>query len=536
VSIQCTNCGQALPRDDAQFCNKCGTPVQQRPRSPQALSTLKDAPVTSDGKGKAYKGRPALREQIAQQPSFQPPRRPRVTQDFPPPWISELSTLEHSKTSTPKVEKDQPPLTEVMRDQVAEISTTSLPQVEAKRPAQDQSLTEKAGESVDTDQSDTPTVIIAPRKSQVRELHVKVWEQEESPAAPEKPEREDSSKELTHLPPDDVATPKDPTKRESNILADFPTMPVNVEGTNGRSRPPSINWGSSTPRADANMSLPSMVSKTPRIDEVTHLETEHLPTQLQVKTGADDVIPISQANRAGSKSFPGIEAGSQTQRWGRPPQIQPANRTPMIKWEAKEQSTPIGQYTPAFAQHASTRRRRSPFPFLFAILFLFVVVAGGLLVWTFVYQPFTVSPVSQPQQSFQNAALGVALSYPNGWMVQVDQNNGSAQFSDSTHTARFSITVVAAAGQDPGKYLLQEAKQLAITGEKSGPPLSFAKTSWQQVQGSVVQDGVNYTETLLVTVHANRLYSVIQQAPQATYADEDQVVFSTMRSSFQFLL
>jgi len=121
-------------------------------------------------------------------------------------------------------------------------------------------------------------------------------------------------------------------------------------------------------------------------------------------------------------------------------------------------------------------------------------------------------------------------------MVQLNQDNGTVQFSDSTHTARFSVLVVAATGQDASKYLLQEAKQLGITGVKSGPPLSFAKTSWQQVQGSVVQDGVNYSETLLVTMHANRLYSIIQQAPQATYADEDRVIFSTIRSSFQFLL
>jgi zinc-ribbon domain len=523
VSKQCTNCGQALPRDDARFCNKCGTLVDI------------DAPVASDGKGKVQKERPALREQIAQQPGFQPPRRPRPTQDFPPPWISELSTLEHTKTSTPKVEKDQPLLSVVERNQVAEIPTTSLPQIEDKQLAQDESVTEKVGESVDTEQSDTPTLVIAPRKSQVRELHVKVWKQEESPATPETSGPEDPLKEITDLPSDSIAA-KVPTKREANILADFPTMPVNVEGMNGQIRPSSIKGGPSAWGVDAKMSPPNLVSKTPHNDELTHLETERLPMQQQVKPVPQDVTPISEASATRSKSFQEVGPERQSQRPVQPSQLQPAELAPMISRPAKEQPIPVEQFTHTFAKHVPARHRRSPFPFLFSILLLFVIVAGGLLAWTLVYQPFTVSPVSQPQQSFQNAGLGVALSYPNGWMVQVDQNNGSAQFSDSTHTARFSIMVVAATGQNPGKYLQQEAKQLGITGEKFGSPLSFAMTSWQQGQGSVVQDGVNYSETLLVTMHANRLYLVTQQAPQVTYAAEDRVIFSIMRSSFKFLL
>ncbi len=444
MSIQCTNCGQTLPRDGARFCSNCGANTSADPHNPQLLSPPIDAPIPPGEQ--AHKNKSALREQIAKQPPFQPPRRPRTTQDDPPPWISQLNTLEHGKTSPAKTKADL----------LADIPTISLPGGQKGQASEVGPLTKKDDESLYFAQVDAPVEEQVLQESPVRELHVKVWGQEEPFPAP-LPEKSGPAPAK-----EEMAT----VRKDENSIADIPTMSNVVERTNGQTRP--------------SMFVPMPGVQTPRFYTST------------------------------------------------PPFVQPALQP------VQEQGLSQKSFPSAFVAPARRHKRLVPLVFTFILLCSFVAVS--LLAWIYIFQPFSIPQVTQPQQSFQNAGLGVALSYPNGWTVQLDQNNGTVHFSDSTHTARFSIVVVADNGQDAGQYLLQEAKQLGMTAPKSGPPLSFAKASWQQVQGSVVQDGANYTETLLGITHANRFYSVIQQAPQATYADEDQVIFSTMRSSLRFLL
>ncbi len=50
----------------------------------------------------------------------------------------------------------------------------------------------------------------------------------------------------------------------------------------------------------------------------------------------------------------------------------------------------------------------------------------------------------------------------------------------------------------------------------------------------MLQSGANYTATLLVTMHGDHYYTILQLAPSSTYPLEEQLVFSKMRSSFQF--
>ena len=82
----------------------------------------------------------------------------------------------------------------------------------------------------------------------------------------------------------------------------------------------------------------------------------------------------------------------------------------------------------------------------------------------------------------------------------------------------------------------KEASQLGITGLKPGTPFSFAGATWEQAQGSLLQSqtGVTYTETLFVTVHGNRFFTIMQIAPPSTYNEEDGAIFSGMRSALQF--
>ena len=106
---------------------------------------------------------------------------------------------------------------------------------------------------------------------------------------------------------------------------------------------------------------------------------------------------------------------------------------------------------------------------------------------------------------------------------------------DSSHTAQVDIVVGTPPGGDLGQYLQQKANQLGLTGIKSGTTRSFAGAAWQQIQGNVQQSGASYTETLLATTHKNSIFTIMLLAPQATYAQEQQIAFSGIYASFQFI-
>jgi hypothetical protein len=160
---------------------------------------------------------------------------------------------------------------------------------------------------------------------------------------------------------------------------------------------------------------------------------------------------------------------------------------------------------------------------------------GGVGVWTWRFQPFSIPAVTQPQQSFRDTQLGIALLYPNGWESQIDRGKSTIQFSDSSHTALVKVVVADATSSDITKYLQQQAAQLGMTGAKAGSPLSFAGISWQQMQGGVLVSGANYTGVILAGVRGSRLYTITQLAPQSVYGEEEKVIFSPIRTSLQLL-
>jgi hypothetical protein len=158
-----------------------------------------------------------------------------------------------------------------------------------------------------------------------------------------------------------------------------------------------------------------------------------------------------------------------------------------------------------------------------------------VIAWLIVLQPFAVPEITKTTQAFQNADLGISLQYPQQWIAEIHEQNGTAYFYDDNHTDQVNITVVATGGQSINQYISKVAGSLGMTGQKTEASLSFAGALWQQAQGNVQQSGASYTATLLVTVHDGRYYTILQLAPSSTYIHEDQLVFSTMRSSFQFL-
>ena len=201
------------------------------------------------------------------------------------------------------------------------------------------------------------------------------------------------------------------------------------------------------------------------------------------------------------------------------PSAQPVRQTP-----------PVSMPVPPLARPKKNNRKR------LAIVFglLFILLLGGVIAWVMVTQPFAVPEITKTTQNFKNTSLGVSLQYPQNWEVDVNKQNGTVNFYDDNHTDQVNITVVVAGNQSMTQYMGKTVSSLGMTGQRTQAELSFAGATWQQIQGSVQQSGANYTVTLLVTMHGEHYYTILQLAPSSTYPLEEQLVFSKMRSSFQF--
>ena len=122
MALQCTFCGTAL-KDDARYCNHCGTLVPTHPFSPKSAHALKFPEQNNNT-------REPVREQIAQQPTYRSSRR--STQDEPPSWMSQLGDGLQSKVSSEGLEaepKEQlPEKTMVVPPAVQEFSIDDDPE------------------------------------------------------------------------------------------------------------------------------------------------------------------------------------------------------------------------------------------------------------------------------------------------------------------------------------------------------------------------------------------------------------------------
>ncbi len=471
MAITCTHCGQDLPRDDAQYCNKCGMLVPSHPFSSQSLSAANAAtpstrieaekPILREQMVHQPTEKPILREQIAQQP------RPRTTRRIAPDNLS-ASPVAWPAPITHVSVKDAPMQKEDEHVAPREIQPT---QNASSRPA----LSE-------------------------RELHIKVWEQNNPP----------------------TPLPESTRQAGESDIEDKPTSPLAAP------MPPIIGNPSSQPGND-----------TPR-DGIEQLDTVPMPNYAQTP---QQVPPVSRSMH-GNTPLPALPTKQQQQR-------QPGyTNTPLPYSSMLQQSAPLSQspqFAPAPRNQASsmpaTQERRIPsapnkssrqksrVPFIILLALLGVLILGGGA-WVLLAQPFSISPVTQPLQDFKDTGLSIALSYPNSWTVQ--HTPTSVLFSDSSHTAQIKLTI-ANDTSDAAHYVQQQATKSGMIAIKPLGTTTFAGLVWQQVQGNLQQDGANYTTTMLATVHGNHMYVLTQMAPQNVYADEESVVFSAIRNSFKFL-
>jgi hypothetical protein len=195
-----------------------------------------------------------------------------------------------------------------------------------------------------------------------------------------------------------------------------------------------------------------------------------------------------------------------------------------------EQTPPGPMPVPTLARPKKNNRKR----FAIVIGLFLILLLGGVIAWVVVAQPSAVPEITKTTKFFNDTSLGVSLQYPQNWTVHENKHNGTVSFYDDNQTDQVNITVIIADNQNMNQYMAKTVSSLGMTGKKTQTELSFAGTTWQQIQGSAQQSGANYTATLLVTMHNGHYYAILQLAPSSTYPLEEQLVFSKMRSSFQF--
>jgi hypothetical protein len=359
--------------------------------------------------------------------------------------------------------------------------------------------------------------------SPVKELHVKVWGQE----GQEHQEKRESVVE------DDVI--------------DLPTRPLmsgssNLSKSNGVTPRPSSQIPDSqsedvefldtipivTPRRTNPPSLPPEVfSQQPQARQQLWSQAE----QHQQYMFSQPASP-SQRNTMSQPGIHDLPAGPFPSNAPRNPASLPGFQQPSLADASQAQDQKQVSAPPMIP----TSKRKSRMPLVVAVVLLFLLAIGGVTAWIIQAQPFTIPAVTQPQQTLSNAQLGFLLSYPNGWTATTNVGKGSVQLSDSSQTDQVNILVQTAANNSPGQALQQEATRLKMTKLQQGlAPVTFAGTTWQQIKGSIFVRGATYTGLILVANHNNKIFTIVQMAPQTTFAQEDQLVFATMRSTFQFL-
>ena len=484
MAILCMNCGMPLPKDDAKFCNNCGTLVPSHPFSSRSTASSPDSVQRPNGP--LDHSRPPMREQIAHlSPSPARPTR-RFTQDQAPTWMSHLDDSASNR----------PPSNNPMSNSGNSALSSTPPQLDFPVPEP-----------------------MARPGSAVRELRVKVWQPEEPVSSPGLPTGE----------PDPV---------HDDDMDALPTMPLIASSTNALMQPQNaIPSQSSTPTRNDRLNELERMNTAQLATSTPPVQQPPAPLRKQFSyPGFDQSFAMpGQQNVASTRDAASAMPGrNETVAPVRPMAPSAPPRVARVTGEAQlKQTPPPLRAVPSPVAVIPSAKRRRPTVLIVGLLAILLIGATGI--WIVVAQPFNVPAISQPQQSFTNSGLAFALQYPTGWVTQGNNAKTTVVFADSSNTAQFTVSVIAANGKDAGQSAQQMATQAKMTNIKTGATLSFGGATWQQVQGNRAISGANYRETIVATVHNNQLYTIIQDAPSSTYVQEEQLVFSAMRSSFKFL-
>lgn len=166
----------------------------------------------------------------------------------------------------------------------------------------------------------------------------------------------------------------------------------------------------------------------------------------------------------------------------------------------------------------------------------------------------TLSPTSTSPSAATGAMTafqgnGFTISYPQTWQINQKANN-IFTFTDSTGGIKMTITVapdpngtisadsVASAALQAAQVLLKNAKTVSVPSTTT-----VGGDSWSQVSASGTQRLNNQDTDIQVVVIANvhpantllsKSFTILYQAPVATFSQDNTTYFQPMLQSFKF--
>ena len=170
----------------------------------------------------------------------------------------------------------------------------------------------------------------------------------------------------------------------------------------------------------------------------------------------------------------------------------------------------------------------------------------------------TSTPTLAPTSTSPSAATGAmtafqgnsfTISYPQTWQVNQKANN-IFNFTDNTGGIKMTITVapdpngtisadsVASAALQAAQVLLKNAKTVSVPSTTT-----VGGDSWSQVSASGTQRLNNQDTNIQVVVIANvhpantllsKSFTILYQAPVATFSQDNTTYFQPMLQSFKF--
>jgi hypothetical protein len=525
VAKLCSQCGRSLPREDSRFCNYCGAVASPNASSSPASRRTQvisgerhSAPGTESATA-----RPALREQIAFAPSSSP-----VAPDDAPPWLGSLDKMgNRSHTSPParnaplNASKVENPPSNANAGRPFSPGGSRLPQRELRIKVWEDEDTEPPDFDAPAEQHNGRTAIL---QNEQREEQSQF-----SPALSQ--DRVEEDFEVEDLP----TTPMPSTFAPEQDIRQFSPAARNDRQVGVNARPEEED------REDADLPTRPLAIH-PRLPEPTQANRPSgrpFPAQAYRQT----ISPQSSPGQSIDQRQQGFSAQVNPNPGQVPVEQRPVTPALPSSYPGFQQPAPAPAANGIAAGSAPARpvRRKSKMRVVVVLVMLLILLGGGLAYWIIAYQPFSVPAVTQTALSFSNTNLGVALQYPQGWTTQLDSVHQTVSFFNANHVDQVNISVTARNGSSVPTYVNKEVAQLGLTAQKNLSPITFAGTSWQQVQGTVLVSGATYTETLLVALHGNHFYAIVLYAivqvatPAVTYADADHLFFSMFRASFRFL-
>lgn len=596
MAIRCSNCGHELPREDARFCSYCGTYNTSQPQ-PQSQPAAPPAPGDSHSASPvAYPPSPVAIKPDAQPPDARATPWFGIDNQLPDakvtPWFGiddqqlDKQSFERSAqgydrpqvqnphppsahTRPPSAPPDEQPLPRPRSSDGGKRVVPETPRPAAGGPASDalsapgrrprmhkytvaRDVSHAAdpvsdgGSVSSSDQKDAaalswpdPVTHVtsdtgrpAPQKAPaIEDLPTTAWRKDAVESVDKQaPAIEDLPTRSWQI---DQAAAQRKERVQATDIEDLPTSAMSAHRAGAEAADVEVVRGNATRAEDVRPPARSDVSATS--ESVRSRGQGPAPTS--PKPLQPQPLPVGQGRHAFSDRVSAAAAPPS-------PFAQTSSAQPPFQSAAAGQSSyvaPLGQPPSTAVQPERNairpgrvynvgRSRRMKMIAVLAALALLVLAVG---IWIVVAQPFAVPESTAPLQTVSSTALGLTLRDPSGW--QASSAGATWTLSDSSKTDQIIITQAAAPStSDLTGVLNQRAKTLGMSSPKIGSAVTFAGSSWSQVQGDFQLQGASYHGTIYTTLHNGHLYTMTMLAPKSTFNDVERLIFTPVRSSLTF--